>query len=628
MGADLYRDEPVFRAAVDEIADLLFLRIGVDIRDIFDRNDTSGRIRDVAFAVPALFAISLGTARLLQSWGLTPTALLGHSLGECTAAAFTGALTLDDACTLVAARCTAAAQSAGVGGMMSVALSEHELRGILPDLPGIDLAAVNGPNSCVIAGAHDALHSADELLTDRGADVGLLRLDAAMHSRHVEAALGEVERAVRSFGTTTREPSTSTVFSTVTGDAVDAATLRAPSHWIDQLRSPVQFSRALTAAVTAAHGNVVVVEVGPGSSLTGLALSHGFDNAAVVVPTMSRDESESVTIRSAVGRLWSVGVPVDVTAVSGGTGPVGDHHSPARPIRAPGYRFDRRHLWIEPSDATSGSSAAFDDPLQIPLWRQLPPASISKTPHGTWAILDSSPAAQSLRNKFAELGVLVTEPEDNPTELHGVVTLAHAHDGPVDAVTSFSQAAGHLVPHVVDGGLWVSVTYNGSDPAHSGTVDPVAAAVRALPRVLGQESPGLRWAAVDLDIDIAHEEGADVVLSEIRDALGRSDTQPAPQVTVRAGTRWTSGTTSWSAAEPAAGVQPRTRALIVGGTGAVGRLLSDICRNAATTWWSPHGENPRTPSPRRCVTSSAMPQTPTTSQQWWPPSTRRVTRSG
>lgn len=226
------------------------------------------------------------------------------------------------------------------------------------------------------------------------------------------------------------------------------------------------------------------------------------------------------------------------------------------------------------SDATSGSSAAFDDPLQIPLWRQLPPASISKTPHGTWAILDSSPAAQSLRNKFAELGVLVTEPEDNPTELHGVVTLAHAHDGPVDAVTSFSQAAGHLVPHVVDGGLWVSVTYNGSDPAHSGTVDPVAAAVRALPRVLGQESPGLRWAAVDLDIDIAHEEGADVVLSEIRDALGRSDTQPAPQVTVRAGTRWTSGTTSWSAAEPAAGVQPRTRALIVGGTGAVGRLLS------------------------------------------------------
>lgn len=147
--------------------------------------------------------------------------------------------------------------------------------------------------------------------------------------------------------------------------------------------------------------------------------------------------------------------------------------------------------------------------------------------------------------------------------------LAHAHDGPVDAVTSFSQAAGHLVPHVVDGGLWVSVTYNGSDPAHSGTVDPVAAAVRALPRVLGQESPGLRWAAVDLDIDIAHEEGADVVLSEIRDALGRSDTQPAPQVTVRAGTRWTSGTTSWSAAEPAAGVQPRTRALIVGGTGAV-----------------------------------------------------------
>lgn len=565
MGADLYRDEPVFRAAVDEVADLLVLRIGADIRDIFDRNDTSGRIRDVAFAVPALFAISLGTARLLQSWGLTPTAILGHSLGECTAAAFTGALTVDDACTLVAARCTAAARSAGVGGMMSVALSEDELRDILPDLPGIDLAAVNGPNSCVIAGTHGTLQSAYELLTDRGADVGLLRLDAAMHSRHVEAALGEVERAVRTFASAAPKSGTSTVFSTVTGDAVDEATLREPSHWIDQLRSPVQFSRALTAAVTAAHGDVVVVEVGPGSSLTGLTLSHGFDNADAVVSTMSRDESESVTIRSAVGRLWSVGVPVDVAAASGGNG---------RPIRAPGYRFDRRHLWIEPSDATSGPSAAFDDPLQIPLWRQLPPASATNAPRGTWAVLGSSPPAQSLRERFAQLGVVVAEPESGPTELHGVVSFAHDHDGPVDAVTSFSEAARHLVPQIVDGALWVSVTYNGTDPAHSGTVDPVAAAVRALPRVLGQESPGLRWAAVDLDIDIAHEEAADVILSEIRDALGRSETQPAPLVTVRAGTRWTSGTTSWSAAEPGAGVQPGTRALIVGGTGAVGRLLS------------------------------------------------------
>lgn len=252
MGADLYRDEPVFRAVVDEVAELLVPHIGADVRDIFDRNDTSDRIRDVAFAVPALFAISLGTARLLQSWGLTPTAILGDSLGECTAAAFTGALTLPDACTLVAARYTAAARSAGIGAMMAVALAEDELRGILADLPALDVAAVNGPNSCVIAGTHDELRSAEQLLTARGVDVSMLRLGAAMHSRHVEAALGDVERAVHSFAPPLTPSRVGPVYSTVTGDIVDDATLRQPSYWVEQLRSPVQFSRALTAAAAAA----------------------------------------------------------------------------------------------------------------------------------------------------------------------------------------------------------------------------------------------------------------------------------------------------------------------------------------------------------------------------------------
>ncbi|MGK2884263.1 MAG: SDR family NAD(P)-dependent oxidoreductase [Rhodococcus sp. (in: high G+C Gram-positive bacteria)] len=586
MGADLYRDEPVFRATVDEIAELLVPLIGTDVRAIFDREDTSDRIRDVAFAVPALFAISLGTAHLLQSWGLNPVATLGHSLGECTAAAFTGALALGDACALVAARCTAAARSAGVGGMMSVALGESDLRDVLSKLPGIDVAAVNGPNSCVVAGIHDELRSAQTALTERGVDTSMLRLDAAMHSRHVEPALDDVERTVSAFETPTHRintvTSTATIFSTVTGAAVDDAILREPSHWVDQLRSPVQFSRALTAAVAASPGHVVIIEVGPGSSLTGLALAHGFDDAAAIVATMNRDQSESVGVRAALGRLWSVGVPVDLAAVSGNTG---------RSIRAPGYRFDRRHLWIEPSDNGTQASARDENSLQtpllqIPLWRQLPPARAVTGPDGVWAIVGDCPAAQALRHRFDELAIEVLATVSDSAELRGVVNFTEGASGAVEAVATFADTAARFTPQLVDGGFWLSVTSNATaTPLDAtlldatlldATVDPASAAVRALPRVLGQETPGVRWASLDVTADIEPEDIADAVLNELMDALGQPLTEPASDVSVRRNTRWTSSTTSWSPAEPPAADAPRcTRALIIGGTGAVGRLLSE-----------------------------------------------------
>ncbi|MGA9872646.1 MAG: acyltransferase domain-containing protein, partial [Rhodococcus sp. (in: high G+C Gram-positive bacteria)] len=489
MGADLYRDEPVFRSVVDEVAELLVPHIGADVRDIFDRTDTSDRIRDVAFAVPALFAISLGTARLLQSWGLTPAATLGHSLGECTAAAFTGALTLADACTLVAARCTAAARSAGVGGMMSVALSENALRDILVGHPELDVAAVNGPNSCVVAGIHAELQSLERTLEDRGVDFSMLRLDAAMHSRHVEAALGDVEQAVRSFAAPLDSARIGSVYSTVTGGLVDDAALREPPHWVGQLRSPVQFSRALTTAVGSTGNDVVIIEVGPGSALTGLALAHGFANAAAIVPTMNRDESESVTVRAAVGRAWAVGVDVDLAAVSGG--------AVRRRVRAPGYRFDRRHLWIEPADADTVPSDRVDDPLQIALWRQLPPADATASLQGTWAVVGTCSAAEALRREFASCDADVDDGEAEGA-LHGVVYYGDEHDSPAAAVTSFAETAAHLVPRMADNALWLLVTRNGSRVTDSSPVDPVAAALRTLPRILGQEAPGLRWAAVDV----------------------------------------------------------------------------------------------------------------------------------
>lgn len=620
MGAEMYRDEPVFRAAVDEVAGLLTPLIGADVRDIFDREAPPERIRDVGFAVPALFAISLATARLLESWGLTPSATLGHSLGECTAAAFSGALSLRDACTLVAARCTAARTSAGAGGMMAVALSESDADAAITAFPGLDIAAANSPHSTVIAGALDELDSARTYFTAECIDTSMLRLDAAMHSRHVEPALDDVRIALKQWDSRSSPAPTTIVVSTVTGDIVDADTLRNPQHWIDQLRAPVRFSRALTTAVASGSGNVVVVEVGPGTALTGLTLAHAFPDVVAATATMNHDEPESITVRSAFGRVWSAGVPVDPAAPTGGVG---------RVVRAPGYRFDRQHVWIEPAESRQPSGeVSADEPLQVPVWRQTAwrhaptPTDAPSIPTGRWWVAGTSVLAQGIARRLRAAGVHTLEDDEidaETTGLDGVVCVGDDTVGTADCVDSvvrsvekFASRVALGTPALAPTAMWVSVTRGAVRVTGDDRVNPAAAAVRALPRVLGQEQACVRWLSVDLADssdnkthandadDIEDADDADDVFAELTAALDYPCESPAVDVALRADTRWTCTLASLDSASvlisPPAPSQPRpgTRALVVGGSGAVGRLLSehlvDVGYDVVATSRRPHAD--------------------------------------
>ncbi|MEU8108759.1 SDR family NAD(P)-dependent oxidoreductase [Nonomuraea muscovyensis] len=554
MGGGLYRDEPVFAAAVDACADLLLPLLGADVRDVLDPAVPADRVRDVAFGLPALFAVSYGVATLLGAWGVRPDALVGHSLGECTAAAVSGALPLPDAARLVAARCAAAARAAGGGAMLAVPLGEDAVVDLLSRHPDVDLAAVNGPAACVVSGPAAAVDAFAADLSKTGVP---LRVDAAMHSRLMEPELPELLGALT--GMAGQAPAVP-VYSTVTGAQIGAE-LADPEHWARQLRSPVRFADALAAALA---DPTVLVEAGPGTALTTLARKNAGLLAAV--PTLAPGEPECETAREALGALWAHGAPVNLQALSA---------SGRRRVHAPGYAFQRRHLWIDPPSRTAADAGVdAHEPLQVPTWHQLPPAEPAAPPRGRWVVEGSGPLAAAIRDLLLEGGAEVLPldagpPSDPPGGLVVVADAPGAEADQAGAVASQVLRFGAVAAAAGPGTALLLVTRHGERVAGDPAPDPAQAALRTLPRVLGQEQPGLRWVAVDLGTP------ADPA-SEARAVLGELDA-PAPgesgEIALRGAARWARRLTPW---RPAAEVDrpPPGTVLIIGGMGAVGQLFA------------------------------------------------------
>ena len=525
MAAGPYRDEPVFAAAVDECATLLADHLGVDVREALDPATPAQRVADPAFGLPALFAVSVGLSRLLTSWGVQPDALVGHSLGECVAAAVGGALPMRDAARLVAVRCTAASRAAGGGAMLAVGLSEPQLTARLPD--ALDLAVVNGPAACVVSGPAPAVAAFATDLERDGVATSALAVAASMHSRAMDPELPGLATALAGLsGTAPRLP----VASTVTGGLVGPE-LGSVAHWVSQLRSPVRFADALAAAI--GDGPAVLVEAGPGTALSRLAAGVPGITASVPLLDGTRD---TAAVRGALGRLWAYGAPVDPAV-------------PAGPGRArivlPGYAFARSRHWIDPPDRST--DAAADEALQVPTWEPVAPVT-GRPAHG-WTVLGEGPLADALRDRMPPgQDVIVVGPEPG--------------SDPAAAVTAF----GALVAELPEGPLrLLLVTRCGARVAGDDAPDPAAAALRALPRVLGQERPGLTWAGTDLDAATA----PDVVCAE---AAALATAESGVMTAWRGGTRWRFALRGWDA-EPERGPAPGT-AVVLGGRGAVGQVLA------------------------------------------------------
>ena len=346
MAVELARYLPAFRAPLDEACDGL-AALGVDLRPLLEANrddpEANRRLMATELAQPALFAVGYALARLFQSWGIQPSACLGHSVGEYAAACIAGVVDLKSALRLVVAR-GLIMQALPPGDMLSVRLDEADLRPLLPS--GVEIAALNAPGLTVIAGPADAIATAAAAIKAAGGLSRPLRTSHAFHSAMMEPALEPFMDALRD---TELHPPAIPMASNLTGAWLDDAQAVDPAFWARQVRAPVRFSDGVATLLEAGH--CCFLELGPGSGLGTLVLRQGRADTTVMAtlaPVQEDDDLE--TALQALGRLWSLGAAPDWrTLWPDGT--------PQR-IPLPPYPFERVRHWIDAPGATAATPVA------------------------------------------------------------------------------------------------------------------------------------------------------------------------------------------------------------------------------------------------------------------------------
>ncbi len=350
MGRELYDAHPTFADAFDAVCAQLDRHLDLPVRDVvFDGGELLDR---TLYTQSGLFALEVALYRLMSSWGVEPDYLLGHSVGELSAAHVAGVLSLEDAATLVAARGRLMDGLPTGGAMVSLQAAEGEVLPLLTD--GVAIAALNGPRSTVVSGDEAGVLEIAEHFEAQGRKTKRLRVSHAFHSPHMDAVLGEFRTVAE--GLTFHEP-TLAVVSDVTGTVLSAEEITDPEYWVRHVRGTVRFLDGVRTLQE--QGVTAYLELGPDGVLSAMAQDCATDGDAVFVPALRADRPEPRTLLNALAALHVRGASVDWPRYFAG--------SEARNITLPTYAFQHRNYWLRGDGAAGDVRSAGLDPADHPL---------------------------------------------------------------------------------------------------------------------------------------------------------------------------------------------------------------------------------------------------------------------
>lgn len=404
MGRGLYQSERIFREALDQCAEILIRHLQYDIREVLfpkDELHDSARLHETSVTQPALFVIEYALAKLLMSWGLEPHAMIGHSIGECVAATLASVFTLEDALLLVARR-GALMKSQPRGAMLSVLASDEDLRAHLE--PGIDVAAINAPASCVLSGPEDRIERTEQQLMACGHVCTRLNVSHAFHSEMMSPAIAPFEAVLASIKLS---PPQIPFISNVTGSWIPDEQATDPRYWGSHLRQTVRFADGVSALM--AEDDYLLLEVGPGRTLCGLAqrVLAGKRDTAIIgsLRQSTHERDDAALLLETLGQLWCAGVEIDWS---------GFYQDEKRcRVPLPTYPFERQRFWIEPPLPTKNGNQSqglvkADDIAKwfyLPVWKRAAPVYLDDSPsEGSWILFGgddnlSQTLCESLRER-------------------------------------------------------------------------------------------------------------------------------------------------------------------------------------------------------------------------------------